>query len=452
MTTTATPAIDSIWTAESHASTLPTRAAVSLARVWQGYILCASLDNPKKSNDVWVAIFDSYTPQRWSNAARVHLTSVRHGHKVVETYLQSVMPPVAAYWNLNAVLITSNSQSSGSCTALAYPSDAESPDDFAQVHPVRTVPMTLDRCDLSVRPALVNLNNRLVFLYRRTDGELVCSTAAADQLSWTAPIATGLAQVVDGPSLTVFGGKLVCAFTHADGRIMTSTSADGTSWSSPQPLSAGSSCGPAISADPTGRTLVLMYVNSDKELFTIEGNNGQPWISTGLGVGKAQGAPALLSSAAGSMLVAFRSPKEDSVSYSATKEGSYSVVPAFYPPVATVSKSDRLTAFQNLTPGQQITSPDGRHRFIFQTDGNVVLYNHKNTPTWASGTFGRPNLTELVMQNDGNLVLYDNRQQPFWNTVTEGHPGAYVVVENNGNVVVYDAAKKAIWSTNTAGG
>jgi hypothetical protein len=168
-------------------------------------------------------------------------------------------------------------------------------------------------------------------------------------------------------------------------------------------------------------------------------------------MGKAESAPALVSSAAGSMLVVHKGSATDQVAYSATKEGTYSVVPAYYSPVGTVSKSDRLTAFQSLSPGQQITSPNGRHRFIFQTDGNVVLYNHNNTPTWASGTFGRPNLAELVMQKDGNLVLYDNRQQPFWNTVTDGHTGAYVVVENNGNVVVYDSAKKAIWSTNTAG-
>ena len=61
---------------------------------------------------------------------------------------------------------------------------------------------------------------------------------------------------------------------------------------------------------------------------------------------------------------------------------------------------------QPAAPGQQISSPDGRYRLTFQTDGNLVIYRADGVPVWWTGTVGiSPNAAK--MQTDGNFVVYD---------------------------------------------
>lgn len=100
-----------------------------------------------------------------------------------------------------------------------------------------------------------------------------------------------------------------------------------------------------------------------------------------------------------------------------------------------------------LNPGQGITSPNGRYNFIYQTDGNLVLYG-SNGALWASGTYGR-GVGKAVMQGDGNLVVYNGSNQPLWASGTFGNPGATLAVQDDGNVVIYRADHAAIWATNT---
>lgn len=103
--------------------------------------------------------------------------------------------------------------------------------------------------------------------------------------------------------------------------------------------------------------------------------------------------------------------------------------------------------FAVLTMGSQLTSPDGSHRLVMQTDGNLVIYNSKNIATWTSGTSGTTahylgwltsfslvdtagnrikvlaNLSgprDLIMQNDGNLVVYNEAGKAIWNSGTAG--------------------------------
>ena len=96
---------------------------------------------------------------------------------------------------------------------------------------------------------------------------------------------------------------------------------------------------------------------------------------------------------------------------------------------------------------QGITSPNGRYNFIYQTDGNLVLYG-KLGALWASGTYGR-GVARAVMQGDGNLVVYNGSNQPLWASGTFGNPGATLAVQDDGNVVIYRADHAAIWATNT---
>ncbi len=94
-----------------------------------------------------------------------------------------------------------------------------------------------------------------------------------------------------------------------------------------------------------------------------------------------------------------------------------------------------LPGGSQLTPGQQISSPDGRYRLTFQTDGNLVIYRADGVPVWWTGTVGiSPNVTR--MQSDGNFVVYDTANQPRWHTHTFGNPGAYLSMQNNGAFVI----------------
>lgn len=102
---------------------------------------------------------------------------------------------------------------------------------------------------------------------------------------------------------------------------------------------------------------------------------------------------------------------------------------------------------QTLTKGQSLWSQDRRFQFIYQTDGNVVLYG-PNGAMWYTGTGGQASTT-LVMQSDGNLVLY-NGGAPVWYTATNGGPTSKLVIQNDGNAVIYTSTN-ATWASGTSG-
>jgi hypothetical protein len=101
-----------------------------------------------------------------------------------------------------------------------------------------------------------------------------------------------------------------------------------------------------------------------------------------------------------------------------------------------------------LQRGQQITANNSRFVFVFQTDGNVVLYVDGRA-VWATGTNGS-NAQQLIMQTDGNLVLYGPGAtvagNAIWSSGTQGHPGAFAVLQDDSNFVVYDGAQP-LWAT-----
>jgi hypothetical protein len=99
-----------------------------------------------------------------------------------------------------------------------------------------------------------------------------------------------------------------------------------------------------------------------------------------------------------------------------------------------------------LTPGESITSENGRFTLLLQTDGNLVEYGSHNNAIWASGTVGKK-VTDLVMQSDGNLVLY-NGSTPVWATHTDGNPGAFLDLRNDGNIII-TRGNVPFWSSNS---
>lgn len=98
-----------------------------------------------------------------------------------------------------------------------------------------------------------------------------------------------------------------------------------------------------------------------------------------------------------------------------------------------------------LTLGANQSQANPYVKLIFQSDGNLVIYNSSGSPLWATNTWGRACSSNCVaaFQNDGNLVLYQNGA-PYWasNTIGTGFklkvsPTAPVIsiLDSNGNAV-----------------
>jgi hypothetical protein len=106
-----------------------------------------------------------------------------------------------------------------------------------------------------------------------------------------------------------------------------------------------------------------------------------------------------------------------------------------------------LNGGDRLNPGQSITSSNGRYVFIYQGDGNLVLYINGGIPLWDAKTTGKP-LGFCIMQGDGNLVLYGGGQ-PLWDTHTGNKPGSRLIVQDDGNLVIYAPNNVPVWNTGT---
>ena len=116
---------------------------------------------------------------------------------------------------------------------------------------------------------------------------------------------------------------------------------------------------------------------------------------------------------------------------------------------ATVHPQDTLYEGEALTPGQRLTSLDGRFNLILQTDGNLVMYDPHNRAIWSSNSNGHPNVSEAIMQPDGNLVIYENGSNPYWATQTSGDASQpSLVMQSDGNLVMYSTGT-SYWSSKT---
>jgi pimeloyl-ACP methyl ester carboxylesterase len=106
--------------------------------------------------------------------------------------------------------------------------------------------------------------------------------------------------------------------------------------------------------------------------------------------------------------------------------------------------ADTLLAGQRLMPDTEISSPSGVYALRYQTDGNLVLYQHGGTSLWASQTAGDA-AGYAEMQGDGNFVVYDAASIPVWASGTSAYGGAYLKVQDDGYVVIYEASGVPIW-------
>jgi len=116
-----------------------------------------------------------------------------------------------------------------------------------------------------------------------------------------------------------------------------------------------------------------------------------------------------------------------------------------------------LNPGDSLKANESITSANGSYTFVYQADGNLVLYS-PFMPLWASNTDGRP--TGLcIMQGDGNIVIYDPASNALWASGTDQYSGSRLLVQDDGNVVIYQPEGKLttagyldliLWTTKTA--
>ena len=114
---------------------------------------------------------------------------------------------------------------------------------------------------------------------------------------------------------------------------------------------------------------------------------------------------------------------------------------------AIVYADDRLNPGEMLREEEHLTSVNHQYSLVMQRDGNLVLYDARRHPLWASNTNGQ-RVEKCIMQRDGNLVLYLRNGQPVWASNTAGKPGSYLLVQNDGNMVIYQP--QAVWTSNTA--
>ena len=106
---------------------------------------------------------------------------------------------------------------------------------------------------------------------------------------------------------------------------------------------------------------------------------------------------------------------------------------------------DTLRSGGRLLPGQALTSANNRYRLVYQTDGNLVLYDDlERSAYWSSGT-AATSAGQVVMQADGNLVIYDAQVAGRWSSGTAGNSTAFLVLQPDGNLVVYRADNQPLW-------
>jgi hypothetical protein len=100
--------------------------------------------------------------------------------------------------------------------------------------------------------------------------------------------------------------------------------------------------------------------------------------------------------------------------------------------------------------GQTLQSPGGQFNLVFQSDGNLVLYDPLWKPLWASNT-ANEGAFRAWMQTDGNFVIYNHAWRPLWATswlIRQATvPNSVLQLQSDANLVLYAPDGRAIWAT-----
>lgn len=110
-----------------------------------------------------------------------------------------------------------------------------------------------------------------------------------------------------------------------------------------------------------------------------------------------------------------------------------------------------------LLPGECISSSNGDYDFVYQLDGNAVVYRRNKpsgeNPESASMTNGHS--TGAVRLQYGNIVIFDKNDNPISESKSAGtgydFKNSRLVMQDDGNLVVYTKSGKPIWASKTCG-
>lgn len=117
-------------------------------------------------------------------------------------------------------------------------------------------------------------------------------------------------------------------------------------------------------------------------------------------------------------------------------------------PVTAPTGCGVMNAGESLTPGQSLTSCDGRFALVFAPDGNVSVAMG-NTSLISTNT-GDLDGARLSFENDGNLALHGALGESLWRSNAPATTPARMFMQNDGNLVIY-GLNGPTWSSGTPG-
>ena len=92
-----------------------------------------------------------------------------------------------------------------------------------------------------------------------------------------------------------------------------------------------------------------------------------------------------------------------------------------------------------------LMSENKEYRLIYQSDGNLVVYDKKDKPLWNSKTNGKKT-ERLVFQSDGNLVIYGSKNKVYWASNTYKDACKFLRLNDFGSLSIWSATSH-IWYT-----
>ena len=115
------------------------------------------------------------------------------------------------------------------------------------------------------------------------------------------------------------------------------------------------------------------------------------------------------------------------------------------------ARTDFLQPGQYLNKSDQLISPNGLFRLLFDTDGELKLYDWNNTRYWKNDKTCTPG--KATFRTDGIFEVKDKNGDSKWKSngakFGTGESG-FITLQNNGNLVIYDDQQnRMLWQTNT---
>ena len=114
-------------------------------------------------------------------------------------------------------------------------------------------------------------------------------------------------------------------------------------------------------------------------------------------------------------------------------------------PVTATAATYRFQAPFHFPKETYFCLAGGKGCLVFQNDGNMVIY-YDGAAHWNTGTNGRG--CDAVWQSDGNLVVYDCNGNWIWQSGTNNR-GCRLDYQDDGNLVIYDCRGNWIWQSGT---